>query len=177
MNTEAVPTRVPRELKDAVVGIAREHDRSTAAEVRRALAEHVVASIVAPGEGRCEPERARVRSARKPPRLRKGRRTLGGRGARRAHRRTEARGARAGARPASEVCGRQRRNGSRSVRGSSSPTATRCSSSRVATWGVSVHELVNDPVLSTMLSPWLPLFEGPLHLAREAYLLDHGGDA
>jgi hypothetical protein len=42
---------------------------------------------------------------------------------------------------------------------------------------VSVHELVNDPVLSTMLSPWLPLFEGPLHLAREAYLLDHGGDA
>jgi hypothetical protein len=40
----------------------------------------------------------------------------------------------------------------------------------------SVHELVNDPVRSTMLSAWLPLFEGPLHLAREAYFLDHGGD-
>jgi hypothetical protein len=42
--------------------------------------------------------------------------------------------------------------------------------------GASIHELVNDPVRSTMLSPWLPLFEGPLHLAREAYFLDHGGD-
>jgi hypothetical protein len=42
--------------------------------------------------------------------------------------------------------------------------------------GALVRELVNDPVRSTMLSPWLPLFEGPLHLAREAYFLDHGGD-
>jgi hypothetical protein len=42
--------------------------------------------------------------------------------------------------------------------------------------GASVRELVNDPVRSTMLSPWLPLFDGPLHLAREAYFLDHGGD-
>jgi hypothetical protein len=41
--------------------------------------------------------------------------------------------------------------------------------------GASVRELVNDPVRSTMLSPWLPLFEAPLHLAREAYFVDHGG--
>jgi hypothetical protein len=40
--------------------------------------------------------------------------------------------------------------------------------------GASVRELVNDPVRSTMLSPWLPLFEGPLHLAREAYFLGGG---
>jgi hypothetical protein len=40
----------------------------------------------------------------------------------------------------------------------------------------SVHELVSDPVRSTILSPWLPLFAGPLHLAREAYFLNHGGD-
>jgi hypothetical protein len=40
--------------------------------------------------------------------------------------------------------------------------------------GASVHELINDP-RSTMLSPWLPLFEGPLHLARETYLLERGG--
>lgn len=25
----------------------------------------------------------------------------------------------------------------------------------------------DDPVLSTAVSPWLPLFEGPLHAARE----------
>ena len=42
--------------------------------------------------------------------------------------------------------------------------------------GASVHELVNDPVRSTMLGPWLPLFDGPLHLAREAYFLEHGGE-
>ena len=33
----------------------------------------------------------------------------------------------------------------------------------------SIRALVNDPVRSTLLSPWLPLFEGPLHLAREAF--------
>jgi hypothetical protein len=42
--------------------------------------------------------------------------------------------------------------------------------------GASVRELFNDPVRSTVLSPWLPLFAGALHLAREAYFLDHGGD-
>jgi hypothetical protein len=42
--------------------------------------------------------------------------------------------------------------------------------------GASVRELVNDPVRSAMLSPWLAMFEGPLHLAREAYLLNHGAD-
>lgn len=41
--------------------------------------------------------------------------------------------------------------------------------------GASVHELINDPVRSTMLSPWLPLFDGPLHLAREAHFLERGG--
>jgi len=41
MNTETLLTRVPPELKDAVVVIAHENDRSTSAEVRRALAEHV----------------------------------------------------------------------------------------------------------------------------------------
>jgi predicted transcriptional regulator len=33
--------RLPRELKDGLVIIARQNDRSTAAEVRRALGEHV----------------------------------------------------------------------------------------------------------------------------------------
>ena len=42
--------------------------------------------------------------------------------------------------------------------------------------GASVHELVNDPVRSTMLGPWLPLFDGPLHLAHEAYFFEHGGE-
>ena len=41
--------------------------------------------------------------------------------------------------------------------------------------GASVHELINDPVRSTMLSPWLPLFDGPLHLARDAHFLERGG--
>ena len=35
---------------------------------------------------------------------------------------------------------------------------------------------MNDPVRSTMLSAWLPLFEGPLHLAREAYFFERGSD-
>jgi hypothetical protein len=31
-------------------------------------------------------------------------------------------------------------------------------------------------VRSTMFSPWRPLFERPLHLAREAYFFERGGD-
>lgn len=40
--------------------------------------------------------------------------------------------------------------------------------------GLSVHELINDPVRSTVISPWLPLFAGPLHVAREAYFFERG---
>jgi hypothetical protein len=29
--------------------------------------------------------------------------------------------------------------------------------------------ILNDPVKSTVITPWLPLFDGPLHRAREAY--------
>ena len=29
------------------------------------------------------------------------------------------------------------------------------------------REWFNDPALSTAISPWLPLFDGPLHAARE----------
>jgi hypothetical protein len=32
----------------------------------------------------------------------------------------------------------------------------------------SVLTTLNDPVMSTALAPWLPLFEGPLHRAYEA---------
>ena len=32
-----------------------------------------------------------------------------------------------------------------------------------------VHELLNDPVRSTAISPWIPLFDGPLHWAQEIY--------
>jgi hypothetical protein len=32
-----------------------------------------------------------------------------------------------------------------------------------------VRAILDDPVRSTVLTPWLPLFEGPLHRAREAY--------
>lgn len=38
--------------------------------------------------------------------------------------------------------------------------------------GEAVRELMNDPVRSTMLAPWYPLFDGPLHAAREAYFLE-----
>ena len=31
-----------------------------------------------------------------------------------------------------------------------------------------VREILNDPVRSTAVSPWLPLFSGPLHRAYEA---------
>jgi hypothetical protein len=39
-----------------------------------------------------------------------------------------------------------------------------------------VREFVNDPVRSSMLSPWLPLFDGPLHVAHESYFFEHGGE-
>ena len=32
-----------------------------------------------------------------------------------------------------------------------------------------VREILDDPVSSTVLTPWLPLFEGPLHQARAAH--------
>jgi hypothetical protein len=33
----------------------------------------------------------------------------------------------------------------------------------------SVRALFNDPVQSTLIAHWLPLFDGPLHQAPEAY--------
>ena len=32
-----------------------------------------------------------------------------------------------------------------------------------------VREVFNDPVRSTEIGPWLPLFDGPLHRADEVY--------
>lgn len=32
-----------------------------------------------------------------------------------------------------------------------------------------VAAIMNDPVRSTAIGSWLPLFDGPLHSAREAY--------
>jgi hypothetical protein len=32
-----------------------------------------------------------------------------------------------------------------------------------------LRRILNDPVRSTVLSPWIPLFDGPLHRAPEAY--------
>jgi hypothetical protein len=37
-----------------------------------------------------------------------------------------------------------------------------------------VREIMNDPVRSTVLGHWYPLFDGPLHVAREAYYWEHG---
>jgi hypothetical protein len=34
----------------------------------------------------------------------------------------------------------------------------------------SVRAVFNDPAQSTLISHWLPLFDGPLHQAEEAYL-------
>jgi hypothetical protein len=31
------------------------------------------------------------------------------------------------------------------------------------------RRILNDPVRSTELAPWIPLFDGPLHMAPEAY--------
>jgi hypothetical protein len=32
-----------------------------------------------------------------------------------------------------------------------------------------VRAILNDPVRSTVITPWLPLFDGPLHEARKAH--------
>jgi hypothetical protein len=32
-----------------------------------------------------------------------------------------------------------------------------------------VRAILDDPVRSTVITPWLPLFEGPLHRAHDAY--------
>lgn len=39
----------------------------------------------------------------------------------------------------------------------------------------SVRAILNDPVSSTSLSPWLPLFDGPLHYAAEVYFWERDG--
>ena len=36
------------------------------------------------------------------------------------------------------------------------------------------REWFNDPVLSAAISHWLPLFDGPLHAAREAHAWEQG---
>jgi hypothetical protein len=41
----------------------------------------------------------------------------------------------------------------------------------------SVRSLFNDPVRSTLIGHWLPLFDGPLHQAPEAYLWEREGAA
>jgi len=33
----------------------------------------------------------------------------------------------------------------------------------------SFRAILDDPVESTRIAPWLPLFDGPLHAVREAY--------
>jgi hypothetical protein len=39
-----------------------------------------------------------------------------------------------------------------------------------------VRALFNDPVRSTLMTHWLPLFDGPLHRAPEAYLWERRPD-
>lgn len=39
----------------------------------------------------------------------------------------------------------------------------------------SVRALFNDPVRSALIGRWLPLFDGPLHRAEEAYLWERKG--
>ena len=34
---------------------------------------------------------------------------------------------------------------------------------------VTAREVLDDPVRSTVITPWLPLFDGPLHRAHEAH--------
>jgi hypothetical protein len=36
------------------------------------------------------------------------------------------------------------------------------------------RDILNDPVKSTVIGHWLPLFDGPLHLAMEAYHWERG---
>jgi hypothetical protein len=38
-----------------------------------------------------------------------------------------------------------------------------------------VRRILNDPVQSTAITPWLPLFDGPLHRTEEAYYWQCGG--
>ena len=40
-----------------------------------------------------------------------------------------------------------------------------------------VRALFNDPVRSTVIGRWLPLFDGPLHQAEEAYSWSQGQEA
>jgi hypothetical protein len=39
-----------------------------------------------------------------------------------------------------------------------------------------VRALFNDPARSTLIAHWLPLFDGPLHRAREAYFWQRRAD-
>jgi hypothetical protein len=39
-----------------------------------------------------------------------------------------------------------------------------------------VRALFNDPVRSTLIGRWLPLFDGPLHQAREEYVWERQRD-
>jgi hypothetical protein len=39
-----------------------------------------------------------------------------------------------------------------------------------------VRELFDDPVRSTFLGSWLPLFDGPLHRAQEAFFVERRKD-
>ena len=41
----------------------------------------------------------------------------------------------------------------------------------------SVRALFDDPVRSTVIGHWLPLFDGPLHRASEAYFWERQGTA
>jgi hypothetical protein len=36
-----------------------------------------------------------------------------------------------------------------------------------------VRQILDDPVRGTEISPWLPLFDGPLHRAEEVYHWSH----
>jgi hypothetical protein len=40
----------------------------------------------------------------------------------------------------------------------------------------SVRELLNDPVRSTFLGSWLPLLDGPLHRAYEAFFFERSDE-
>ena len=40
-----------------------------------------------------------------------------------------------------------------------------------------VHEILDDPVQAAELSPWLPLFDGPLHRTPEIYHWSRAADA
>jgi hypothetical protein len=39
-----------------------------------------------------------------------------------------------------------------------------------------LREHINDPVRSSMLSSWLPLFDGPLHKAYESYFAEDASE-